>query len=190
VIRRLLAPLFTLFGCGGYVDTRTPAGIPNFHPFPDAGDPIPGMYRTGLPPSPAAWAELRRLVERPGKRVTKVVLHDRAEGDESPAETFGWTVVWVPLPPEEDRPLSVLERPRAVDVERAVDAILEAHQRGDVVVWGCKHDRDRGGLVSALVGRRLLGWSKRRAWDYALATGLRWELDAYWVEDVPSGVEP
>lgn len=187
--RWILLAALALVGCG-YADTYTPGGIPNFHPFPDGyrgAANVPGMYRTGVPPTPAAWAELRRLIEVPGKRVTKVVLHDAAEGDESPAVAFGWNVVWVPLPPEDDKPLTVFAKPHRADVERAVQAILDAHARGDVVVWGCVHDRDRGGVVSALVGMRLLGWSKDQAWDYAIKTGLRWELpdlDAYWIENV------
>lgn len=188
--RRLWLALLALLGCG-YRDTYTPAGTPNFHPFPGVVGTadIPGMYRTGLPPSQAAWEELRRLVGDDGTRkVTKVVLHDAAEGDESPAVAFGWNVVWVPLPPEEDQPLTVLVKPRKADVDRAVQTILDAHARGEIVVWGCKHDRDRGGVVSALVGMRLLGWTEDRAWSYAIDTGLRWELpglDAYWLQDVP-----
>jgi len=189
-VYRIWLSLLALVGCG-YTDQYTSAGIPNFHQFPEGwhyppGN-VPGMYRTGLPPTPAAWNELRQFVEQSGKRVTKVVLHDQAEGDESPAVAFGWTVIWVPLPPEEDQPLTVFVQPHKRDVDRAVDIILEAHARGDVVVWGCKHDRDRGGIISALVGMRLLGWSKEQAWEYAINTGLRWELPdltAYWIEDV------
>ena len=155
-------------GCGGYKDTYTPAGIPNFHVF------APGMYRTGLPPTPAAWAELRQLVEESGKRVVKVVLHDAAEGDESMALAYGWTLVLVPLPPEEDKPLTIFIKPRVEDVQTAVDTILRAHARGDITVWGCLHDRDRGGLVSMLIGMRLFGWTKEQALDYAIRTGMRW----------------
>jgi len=184
VMKRFWLALLSLLGCG-YVDTYTPAGIPNFHVFVAPGAP---MYRTGYPPDQAAWNELRKLIELPGRHVTKVVLHDDAEGDESPASAFGWTVVKIPLPPEEDKPLTVLERPAKADVDRAVQTILDAHARGEIVVWGCQHDRDRGGLISALVGMRLLGWSKDRAWKYAIDTGLRWELpdlDVYWLTDVP-----
>lgn len=119
--------------------------------------------------------------------MTKVVLHDAAEGDESPATAFGWNVVLAPLPPEDDKPLTALVKPHKSDVARAVQAILDAHARGDIVVWGCVHDRDRGGTISGLVGMRLFGWSKKTALEYAIKTGLRWELpdlDAYWLEDV------
>jgi hypothetical protein len=187
-IMYLTAPLLalvmaaSLLGCGGYVDTLSPAGIPNLHQF------APSMWRTGLPPTQAAWNELRATVEEPGKKVTRVILHDHTEGDESQAAAFGWNLVWVPLPPEDDHPFSVLVRPRKKDVDLAVKSILDAHARGDVVVFGCVHGRDRTGVVAALAGEQLLGWSKQQAWAYALDTGLRWELpglDAYWVEDAP-----
>ena len=176
-----LAVACAVVACGGYRDTYTPAGIPNLHVFAD------GMYRTGVPPNAAAWAELRLLVERPGRKVTKVVLHDPKEGDESPAVAFGWNVVWVTLPPEEDQPLTIFVKPHKRDVQRAVQTILDAHARGDVVVWGCLHDRDRGGLVSMLVGMRLYGWTKDEAIRYAVSTGMRWEtpgLAEYLAEDV------
>lgn len=183
-VRRWLTDLLGF----GYRDTFTVAGTPNFHPFPVAGDSIPGMYRTGLPPSEAAWEELRRRVERVDRPVVRVVLHDDAEGDESPAVAFGWSVLRFPMPPEDDRPLSIFVRPTQTVVDAAVEAIVAARARRDTVVWGCVHGRDRTGLVSALVGRRLIGWTKKRAWDYAVQTGLRWELpdiDAYWAEEVP-----
>jgi hypothetical protein len=42
-------------------------------------------------------------------------------------------------------------------------------------------------LVSALVGMRLLGWSKDAAWKNMIDHGFRWELpdlDAFWMTDV------
>ena len=87
-VYRIWLSLLALVGCG-YSDTFTPAGIPNFHPFPDgwhyAPGNVPGMYRTGVPPTRAAWDELRQLIGYDGsKKVIKIVLHDQAEGDESP----------------------------------------------------------------------------------------------------------
>ena len=184
---RWIASLLALLGLGGcagqgvfYQDTYTPAGIPNFHVF------APGMYRTGVPPSQAAWNELRALVEVPGRPVTKIVLHDASEGDESPATAFGWNVVTIPLVPEADRPLTVFELPDRDDVHQAVQTILDAHARGDVVVWGCQHDRERGGLISALVGIALLHWTDDYAWQYMLDTGSRIEVTpgllGFWLE--------
>jgi len=178
----LVAIMLFVVGCmpASYADQYT-QGIPNLHNF------APGMWRTGLPPDQASWNALRAIVEEPNRRVTKVVLHDDAEGDESPAYAFGWNVIKVPLTPEDDKPLTVFVKPKKSDVDKAVNAILDAHARGDVVVWGCVHDRDRGGMISALVGMRLFGWTKDYAWKYAISTGLRWELpdlDAYWIDDV------
>jgi len=187
---RWLASLLAVFGigCGTnllYQDTLTPAGIPNFHVFAAPTGASAGIYRTGLPPTAAAWTELRGLVEPPGRKVTKVVLHDAAEGDESPAVAMGWNVVRIPLVPEGDRPLTVLEKPNDADVHRAVQTILDAHARGDVVVFGCQHDRERGGLVAGLLGIAMFKWTADYAWDYMIKTGSRIEVTpgllAFWI---------
>ncbi len=190
-----LAPLFGL-GCGTnllYKDTYTPAGIPNFHVFAPPIGNLPGIYRTGLPPTQAAWDELRGLVEQPGTKVLKVVLHDKAEGDESPAIKFGWQLLWIPLVPQGDRPLTVFEKPSKHDVHSAVKAILEAHAAGATVVFGCEHDRERGGLVAARLGMEMFKWSADYAFDYMIKTGSRIEVSpgllAYWV-DVTGDLEP
>ena len=193
-MRRIISTFCAIFGigCGTnllYKDTLTPAGIPNFHIFAAPTTTEAGIYRTGLPPTAAAWQELRGLVEQPGRQVTKVILHDQAEGDESPTAAFGWNVVWIPLVPEGDRPLTVLEKPNDADVHRAVQTILDAHARGDVVVFGCVHDRERGGLVAGRVGQLLLGWSKEYALRYEIETGSRilWDpgLVAAYLTEVP-----
>ena len=180
---------FGLSGCGTnllYQDTYTPGGNVNFHVFSAPTPTEPGIYRVGLPPTPAAWAELRHLVEEPGRKVTKVVLHDQAEGDESPAVAFGWNVVLIPLVPEGDRPLTVLEKPNPVDVHRAVQTVLDAHARGDVVVFGCQHDRERGGLIAGLLGISMFKWTAQYAFDYQVKTGSRIEVTpgllSYWIE--------
>ena len=168
-ITALLAAGLVLCGCG-YRDTYTPGGVPNFYEF------APGMYQSGLPTTPAAWADLRLRVERDGKSVTRVVLHDATEGDESPAAAFGWHVVLVPMPPEDDRPLTIFATPRPEDVTKAVDTILSAHRRGDTVVWGCVHGRDRTNYISALVGEEMLDWTSSQAWHYQLDHGSRIEV--------------
>ncbi len=147
-----LAKLITalhLTGCLGYQDIYTPAGTPNFHVFLPSAPGVPAIYRTGLPPDKMAWLELKARIEEPGRRVTKVVLHDRAEGDESPAVAFGWNLIWIPLVPQGDRPLTVFEKPNNADVHRALREILAAHARGDVVVFGCEHDRENSSSVSS-----------------------------------------
>ena len=165
-----------------YVDTST-GGVPNLHPF------APGMWRTGHPPDSAAWDSLTKMVTVEGKHTVMVQLHDDVEGDDAPdCARLGWTLVKVPLPPEDDKPWTVFELPRKQDVDRAVDSILKFRADGFTVVWGCVHGRDRTGLISAIVGMRLLGWSKDQAWQNMLENGFRWELpdlDIYWLTDVP-----
>ncbi len=190
-----LAPLFGL-GCGAnllYKDVYTPGGNVNFHVFVPPSDGVAGIYRVGVPTSQGAWDELRTLVAPNGEHVLKVVLHDAAEGDESPATRFGWELLWIPLVPEGDRPLTVLEKPSKHDVHSAVKAILRAHALGVTVVFGCQHDRERGGLVAARLGMEMFKWSADYAFDYMVKTGSRIEVSpgllAYWV-DVTGDLEP
>jgi hypothetical protein len=115
-----------------------------------------------------------------------VKLNDNAEGSDAQATALGWTVLPHPLYPEDDKPWTVLVAPTKQEVDAAVDAILEAHAAGYTVIWHCSHGRDRTSLVAALVGRRLLGWTKAAGWDDMLAHGYRWELpglDVYWAEN-------
>ena len=174
----VFAALLVFCGGCGYKDTYTPAGTPNLHTF------APGMWRMGQPPNSAAWDELRGIVGRP-MRVVVVKLDDDKEGDDTPTENLYWTLIKIPLPPEDNLPWTVLAIPAKADVLRAVDVILEAHASGATVIWHCSHGRDRTGLVSALVGRRLFGWTKEQGWKDMVDHGFRWELpglDTYWAE--------
>lgn len=182
--RPVWAGLCALVGCApGFTPTQTPAGTPNLEQY------APGMWRMGEPPSGAAWEELRLLVAPRGERVTVVKLNDEAEGSDDYAErVLGWTVVRVPLPPEDDKPWTVLVMPLPDDVSAAVDAVFLARDRDEVAVVHCTHGRDRTSLVAALVQMRLHGWSKERAWEDMISHGFRWELpdlDAYWALHVP-----
>jgi protein-tyrosine phosphatase len=177
--------LTTLFACVlgcGFTSTVTPAGTPNLVRV------SPNLWRMGQPPTEAAWRELPTLISPSAAGVVIVKLDDEEEGDDSPAEKlFGWTVVRVPLPPKDDQPWTVLVVPKKEDVHRALYAILDAQAAGKTVAWHCVHGRDRTGLITALVGMKALGWSKKQAWKDMIAHGFRWELpdlDAYWIEDV------
>jgi protein-tyrosine phosphatase len=189
-MKKLLALLLGLFGCvPKFVDTTTPAGVPNLVEF------APNMWRMGQPPTPAAWEELRARVYRPSRfsssstPVVVVKLDDEVEGNDDYAQTvLGWTVIRVPMPPEDDKIWTVFQKPDPAVVQKVVKAIIDAHEAGYVVLWHCVHGRDRTGLISALVGMKLLGWTKDYAWKNMLEHGFRWELpdlDAYWLEDVP-----
>jgi hypothetical protein len=182
-VKTIWAAILSLFGFGcGYADTFD-EGIPNLHRF--AGQT--GMWRTGHPPDVLAWEALRQIVTAypmSDRKVTFVQLHDDAEGDTSHVLAMGWTLVKAPLPPEDDKPWSVLEIPSKTSVNSAVDVILAARAAGDIVIWGCKHGRDRTSLVSAVIGQRLFGWTKKDAWDDMVQHGFRWELpdlDAYFL---------
>jgi hypothetical protein len=182
-VNRLLAFLLGLIGCAPqFVDTTTPGGVPNLSEY------APKMWRMGQPPNPAAWRELGARIAPTGGPVVVVKLDDEVEGDDSPAEGFGWTVVRVPMPPEDDKIWSVLVKPDPKVVHLAVRTILNAHAEGMIVVHHCVHGRDRTSLIAALVSRKLFGWTKDQAWQDMIAHGFRWELpdlDAYWLEDVP-----
>src|ERR1019366_4464522 len=102
---------------------------------------------------------------------------DYAEGSDEIADTIeGWEVVRIPMPPEDDKIWTVFVQPSKQDVQLAVDTIIAAHTAGKVVVWHCSHGRDRTGLISALVGMKMFGWSKSYAWNDMITHGFRWEL--------------
>ena len=96
-------------------------------------------------------------------------LNDDTEGPDTPPE--GWVLRKRPIPPEDDKPWSVVEKPDPKAVWAIVDEIVAAYTVGGVVIWHCSHGRDRTGLIAALVGMRLLGWSKTAAWQKCWPTG-------------------
>jgi hypothetical protein len=127
-------------------------------------------------------------VSKPGKLVYVFKLNDENEGSDNPAEPFaGWQVIRTPLPPEDDKPWTIFEKPNPREIAKITSMIAGYHQAGHVVIWHCTHGRDRTSLVGALVGMQLFQWSKDQAWKDMIAHGFRWELpnlDAYWIENV------
>jgi hypothetical protein len=231
--------LLALVGCGGGFQDTTVNGLKNFAVF---SPEVQGIYRVAHPTTIAAWLELQKKVQQPGKscspdcarpacpfRLTPprerqamrshrmllrwqrgplwswslylkdakilaqsvlfVQLHDDVEGDDEPfTKLLGWDLLKVPMPPEDDKPWTVLELPKKTDVQRAIDAIWNAHLAGQVVVFGCVHARDRTSLVAAVLGMQKLGWTKDFAWKNMLDHGFRWELpdlDIYFATEVP-----
>lgn len=179
-------------GCGAapcavhFVDSYS-SGTPNLEKF--GGGHVQGapMWRMGQPPNDVAWNDLQVEIGNPlPADVVVVKLNDEREGsDDYAAKFLGWTVLKHPLAPEDDKPWTVLAVPSRADVDAAVDDILAAHARGATVLWHCVHGRDRTSLVAALVGRKLLGWTKDGGWNDMLAHGYRWELpglDVFWSE--------
>jgi hypothetical protein len=182
-VKRFWLLLLGLFGCGGakFVDT-TVMGVPNI------AQVAPRLWRSGQPATADSWAYLAKQLSPGGERVTVVKLNDDAEGsDELVRSMTGWTLVKLPIPPEDDRPWTVLTIPDPREVWTIVQTIVAAYQNGQTVLWHCTAGRDRTSLLSALVGMKLLGWSKTAAWQNMLAHGFRWELpdlDVFWLDDV------
>jgi hypothetical protein len=183
---QLWLSLLALVGCGGGFQDTTVNGLKNFAAF---SPEVQGIYRVAHPTTIAAWLELQKRVQQPGKSVLFVQLHDDVEGDDEPfTKLLGWDLLKVPMPPEDDKPWTVLELPKKTDVQRAIDAIWNAHLAGQVVVFGCVHARDRTSLVAAVLGMQKLGWTKDFAWKNMLDHGFRWELpdlDIYFATEVP-----
>jgi hypothetical protein len=174
--------LLGLLGCSpSFHETATPAGTPNLVQF------APKMWRMGQPPNDAAWKELAKLIAPSGEKVVVVKLNDDAEGSDDPAVALGWTVLKFAMPPEDDKPWTIVVKPSKEQVTGAVNAIYDAHQSGAIVLWHCSHGRDRTSLVSALEGQKMFGWTKEQMEKDMTAHGFRWvdvDLTAYFVEDV------
>ena len=177
-MRSIVSTFCAIFGisCSPFVD-RTVMGVPNLTQV------APRLWRMGQPADAAAWAYLKtQLGDGP---VTVVKLDDDVEGTDTPPS--GWRLLKMPIPPFDDQPWTVLDKPDPVKVRSIVDWIASAYAAGHTVIWHCVHGRDRTSLVSAMVGMRLLGWTKQQGWDDMLAHGFRWELpdlDLYWIDDV------
>jgi protein-tyrosine phosphatase family protein len=178
---RFLFPVLALFGCSpNFVDTTTPGGVPNLVEF------APKMWRMGQPPDAAAWKELAGRIAPNGEKVVVVKLNDDNEGSDDPATALGWTVLKFAMPPEDDKPWTIVVKPDVNLVTGAVAAILQAHMQGFVVVWHCSHGRDRTGLVSALVGKAMFGWTKDQMSANMTEHGFRWidvDLSEYFLLD-------
>ena len=156
-IARLWAWALGLFGTTPPFENTTVNGVPNLVQI------APRLYRMGQPETPAAWRWLSSVIVgagdlRSGQSVTVVKLNDDATGIDTPPD--GWTLIKRPIPPEDDQPWSVFEKPATKVVWAIVDEIVAAYTQGGIVIWHCEHGRDRTGLIAALVGMRLLGWSK------------------------------
>lgn len=178
---KFLLPLLALFGCSpSFVETTVPAGVPNLVQF------APGMWRMGQPPDVAAWKALAAVIAPNGEKVVVVKLNDDNEGSDDPATALGWTVIKDAMPPEDDKPWTIVIKPSVEQVTGAVAAILLAHSQGFVVVWHCSHGRDRTGLISALVGKAMFGWTKDQMAADMTKHGFRWidvDLTEYFVLD-------
>ena len=167
--------VLALFGIGpaAFHDT-TIHGVPNL------AIVGPHLWRMGQPTGPEAWAYLTRWV---APEAVSVKLNDHVEGAD--VVPTGWTLAEHPMPPFDDKPWTAVEKPDSALVRAAVDDAASRWENGQAVVIHCSHGRDRTGLIVALLGIRLFGWTKEEALHDMLRHGFRWELpglDAYFVE--------
>lgn len=170
--------MLALVGCaGGFVDT-TVHGVPNI------SSPAPRVWGMGQPADSAAWDYARSVIAPNGERVLDIKLDDAVEGDDSYAASIpGWTVLDRHMPPEDDKPWTVLEAPSVAYVRDTLDAAVDAYSKGYTVLFHCVHGRDRTRFMIALFMRRVFKWTKQQGWDYMIAHGFRWELpdlDLFW----------
>ncbi len=159
-----------LAGCSQFQDT-TVHGVPNL------SGPAPRVWGMGQPTDNAGWDYVRGVVAPNGQQVLVVKLDDAAEGDDSYVSTIpGWTDLDAHMPPEDDKPWTVLEAPPRATVVSTLQAAVNAYNAGCVVVFHCKHGRDRTRFMIALFMREIAGWTKQQGWNYMLSHGFRWEL--------------
>lgn len=154
----------------GFVPTRTPAGTPNLDRV------LPRIWRSGQPPSLAAWIELEGVVAPQDEAVTIIKLNFESEGSDSGARAIQWAVEDCAMDPRGDEPWTVVVKPDRGIVEKAIGCVIDAWHRGRIVVVHCTHGRDRTSLCCAILKMRLLNWTKEQAIEDMLQHGYRWEL--------------
>lgn len=161
-----------LAGCSSFHDVVYPTGVTNLF------EVRPGLWRSGqTPPTREAWNDLAQRIAPDDRPVTVIKLNDAVEGNDGLAEALlGWKVLEFPLPPEDDKPWTVLEMPDPKEVAHIIVAIERELAQGHIVLVHCTHGRDRTGLVVAAERVEVERWTKDMAWKEMLDHGFRWEL--------------
>ncbi len=154
--------------------TKLHPGAP-IHGVPNLTRVASGLWRMGQPETVRAWIDLfDRLGVDPRKAVV-VKLNTDTEGDDDwPSRLLGFTLIKRPL-----ARWTLRTRPDPAHVRNAVDHVEHARRAGHVlvVVHGTT-GRDRTGLVVALTGMRLFGWTRDYARCDMVEHGFRWGLAA------------
>ncbi len=143
---RWFALWFYLFtGCA---TTESVHGVPNLHQIG------PGVWRSGQPRTPEAWAYLQSIGI---KRVVK--LNFRDEGSDEEATRLGIQVFYLPIQPHGDL-ASVFELPDADYIQQAL--LVMSYENG--VLVHCTHGEDRTGLVVGLYRVNIQNLNRSDAW--------------------------
>jgi len=157
--------LFLVGLCGSCSSTTYTHGVPNLVQVDT------GVWRSGQPETPEAWAYLKSLGI---KRVVKLNFEGSDDGARS---------IYLPIEPNGDV-VTVLEKPNAAHVDAAVAALA---LRNGVLVH-CTRGLDRTGEIVGIYRVRSDHWKKSAARREMLARGYHPELiglDEYWEDDVP-----
>ena len=146
------------------------------HGVPNLSLVAPGLYRSGEPSTPEAWAYVKSLGV---KQVVK--LNFEREGSDDGARQAGLEVLYVPIQPEGDKDVfdnlkNTFVKPSETDLRTALYYL----ESGTLV--HCTHGQDRTGLVVGLY-RLKHGASKEAAYKEMLEHGFHPELHGlheYW----------
>jgi hypothetical protein len=173
----ILVASFVLFRLVGSAEPKTvfTGGVPNLDRVDD------GLYRSGQPVTPEAWAYLRSLGIK-----TVVKLNYDEEGSDEGAVQAGMTVVSLPIPPRNDV-ASIVDLPE----RKRVSEVVRILERRDGVLVHCTHGQDRTGLVVGIYRVHHQHWTKSDAWHEMIQHHFHWELpglDDFW-EDFDGSIE-
>lgn len=153
-------------------------GVPNLTQI------APRLWRMGQPEDIGSWADLFNRIGADPRDVVVVKLNADAEGDDDkPSQLLDFGLVKRPMPPYDTQPWTALVRPDPAYVHETVDVIERAYKSGKTVIIHCTAGRERTGLVTALSGIQLFGWTKEYAELDMIHHGFRWPgaigLDVY-----------
>jgi protein tyrosine/serine phosphatase len=154
----LLGLLIVGPGCSPTVYTH---GVPNLVQVE------PGLWRSGQPTTPEAWAYLRRL------GISNVIkLNFESEGSDDGAGAAGIAVFRAPLQPEGDQDVfdnisNTFKKPDKGHIDYALIHLGQFRDPNGGVLVHCTHGQDRTGLIIGLY-RLNEGWTKDAAYKEML----------------------
>ena len=136
------------------------------HGVPNLVEVSTGVWRSGQPNTPEAWAYLKSLGI---KRVIK--LNSESEGSDKLGKDIGIEVIDAAIPPHNGVASSVLETPDRAIIKRAVKEL----SKGDSLVH-CMQGQDRTGTIVGVYRVLHDGWTKQQAFDEMMRNHFHWEI--------------